>query len=294
MSKEIFKALLRIKDKTIKKFKQSAMSNQVLVSVGLILVIAIIFLGAFASFVSPYSPLELGEDKLSPPTTVHPLGTDNLGRDVFSRIAHGTKISLLVAASAISVSLVLGAGLGTVSGYFGGFIDRVIGLSMDALFTFPVIILALAVSVMLGPGVTNTAIAVGIALIPSYYRVTRSLVLSIKERGFIEGTKAIGAGDFHMIIRHILPNCLSSLAVLTSFNIAEAIISVAGLGFLGLGIQQPTPEWGADLKIGREVLAAGAWWPSLFPGLLIFVMVLGINLLSEGVNAMFKVGITRR
>lgn len=277
-----------------RKFKQSTKSDRVLVSVGLVLVVGVILLGVFASYVSPHGPYDMGENRLAPPSGQNLLGTDYLGRDILSRIAYGTRISLLVAALAASVSLVLGAGLGLFSGYFGGHLDRVIGLMMDALYSFPVIVLAIMMAVMLGPGVTNTAIGVGIALTPSYYRVTRSLVLSVKERGFIEGVRAIGAGDLYTMGHHILPNCLPSLAVLASFNMAEGIISVAGLGFIGLGVQQPTPEWGADLKIGRDVLAYGAWWVSLFPGLMILVMVLGVNMLSEGANALFKLGVRRR
>ena len=277
-----------------RKFKQSQKSDKVLVSAGLVLVLGVIILGIFAAFVSPYGPIDMSQSTLSPPSTAHLLGTDYLGRDILSRIAYGTRISLLVAALAASVSLILGAGLGLFSGYFGGNMDRVIGLMMDALYSFPVIVLAIMMAVMLGPGVTNTAIGVGIALTPSYYRVTRSLVLSVKERGFIEGVRAIGAGDVYTMSRHILPNCFASLAVLASFNMAEGIISVAGLGFIGLGVQQPTPEWGADLKMGRDVLAYGAWWVSLFPGLMILVMVLGVNMLSEGANALFKLGVRKR
>ena len=251
-------------------------------------------LGVFASFASPYGPYELSQTRLGPPSTAHLLGTDYLGRDILSRMAYGTRISLLVAALAASVSLILGAGLGLFSGYFGGNLERVIGLVMDALYAFPVIVLAIMMAVMLGPGVTSTAIGVGVALTPSYYRVTRSLVLSFKNRGFIEGVRAIGAGDLYIMSHHILPNCLPSLVVLASFNMAEGIISVAGLGFIGLGVQQPTPEWGADLKIGRDVLAYGAWWVSLFPGLMILIMVLGVNILTEGINALFKLGVRRR
>lgn len=277
-----------------RKFKQSSKSDKLLVSAGLVLVLGMILLGLFASFVSPYGPYEMSQSRLSPPSTEHLFGTDYLGRDILSRMAYGTRISLLVAAVAASVSLILGASLGLFSGYFGGNMDRVIGLTMDALYSFPVIVLAIMMTIMLGPGVTSTAIGVGIALTPSYYRVTRSFVLSIKERGFIEGVRAIGAGDLHIMSRHILPNALPSLAVLASFNMAEGIISVAGLGFLGLGVQQPTPEWGADLKMGRDVLAYGAWWVSVFPGLMILAMVLGVNMLSEGVNSLFKLGVRRR
>jgi len=294
VSKARVKTVLRAKDQLVQKFKQAQRSDQVLVLFGLVLVLSIIFLGVFASVISPYSPTEMGDDRLSPPSTTHLMGTDYLGRDVFSRILYGTRVSLVVAVLAISLSLAIGAGLGSLSGYFGGHVDRVIGVFMDALYSFPVIILALVMAFALGTGVEKTAIAVGIALVPSNYRLTRSLVLSVKERGFIEGVKAIGAGNFYVITRHILPNCLSSLAVLTSFNIAEGIISVAGLGFIGLGIQQPTPEWGGDLKIGRDVLAVGAWWVSVFPGLMIFLMVVGINSLAEGINAMFKIGVERR
>lgn len=281
-------------DLIVRKFTQSPRSNKFLLSIGLVLVLGVILMGIFAGYLSSFGPIEMSPIGLAPPGAQHLLGTDYLGRDILSRIAYGTRISLLVAALATSVSLLLGSGLGLVSGYFGRHLDRVIGLMMDALYSFPVIVLAILMAVMLGPGVTNTAIGVGIALTPSFYRVARSLVLSIKERGFIESVKAIGASDFYIIRHHILPNTLPSLAVIASFNMAEGIISVAGLGFIGLGVQQPTPEWGADLKLGRDVLSSGAWWVSLFPGLMILVMVLGVNMLTEGINALFKLGVKRR
>jgi len=297
MSAAVVRSGIRIKDRIhagYKKFKQSKRSDRMLVLVGLVIVIGIIFLGALGTLLTPYSPYTMAPSTLSPPSIQHPFGTDILGRDVFSRIVYGTRISLMVAGLATFLSIGLGILSGSLSGFFGGPIDQVLSLVMDALFSFPTVILALAISFALGTGVVNTAIAVGIASAPLSYRTVRSLVLSVKEHGFIEASKAIGAGDLYIITRHVLPNTLSSLSVLASFTVAQSIVNVASLGFLGLGVQQPTPEWGADINMNQGVLSIGVWWAPIFPALMIFFFALGVNSLAEGINAMFKTEIERR
>jgi len=219
---------------------------------------------------------------LSPPSKEHLMGTDSLGRDIFSRILYGGRTSISIALLSVFLSFIVGTPLGSISGFIGGKLDRILSIIMDSLYAFPVIILALLIATMLGPGISNTSIAIAAASVPSYYRVIRSITLSLKERTFIEAEKSMGASDRYIILHHILPHSMSEIIVLMTFGMADAILSVAGLGFIGLGIPPPTPEWGTDLSGGREVLLVGAWWVTTFPGLIIFATILGFNLLGEG------------
>ncbi|MCX5974529.1 MAG: ABC transporter permease [Coprothermobacterota bacterium] len=223
-------------------------------------------------------------EKLLPPSWAHPFGTDQLGRDVFRRVAHGAPISLQVGLVAVALGLGVGSVLGMIAGFLRGWVDSVIMRLMDILLAFPATLLAIGIVAARGPGLGNTMIAIGIVSIPGYARIARSMVLSLREREFVSAAQAIGAGPFRVLFRHILPNGLSPLVVQATLNIATAVLEAAALGFLGLGAQPPQPEWGAMLSDSYKFLTVGAWWPVLFPGLAIMLTVLGFNLLGDGLR----------
>ncbi len=223
-------------------------------------------------------------EKLQPPSWAHPFGTDQLGRDVLRRVAHGAPISLQVGLTAVALGLAVGSVLGMIAGFLRGWVDSVIMRLMDILLAFPATLLAIGIVAARGPGLGNTMIAIGIVSIPGYARIARSMVLSLREREFVSAAQAIGAGPFRVLFRHILPNGLSPLVVQATLNIATAVLEAAALGFLGLGAQPPQPEWGAMLSDSYKFLTVGAWWPVLFPGLAIMLTVLGFNLLGDGLR----------
>ena len=274
-----------------KSFKSSSSSTRVMIIVGGAICICLVFLMVFSKYITPYGPYAFSEDILSPPSWKHLMGTDRLGRDLFSRILVGTYYSLSIAFIAVAISLVVGTFLGATSGYVGGLIDTVLSSIMDALWVFPTFVLALLVALVMGPGLINTALAVSIVAIPLFFRVIRSQTLSLKERAFIEAEKIMNAKSLYIIRRHILPFYISSLLVLSSLRLARVILAVSGLGFLGLGLPPPIPEWGTELALGRFELLGGAWWMTVFPGLMILIAILGFNLLGEGLNDIIKSGL---
>lgn len=245
---------------------------------------------AIPDFVTPYSPYQFSNSLLSPPTGTHLWGTDALGRDVLSRSIAGSQSSLIVAFSSVLLSLLLGAPFGAISGYYGGWVDRVTTMIMDAWWAFPTIVFAIMIAVMLGPSALNTALAVGVAAAPSFFRVVRSLTLPMKELPFIEAERCIGSKNSRIIFHHIFPNTIPSILVLATLGVGRAILSVSGLGFLGVGIPPPVPEWGTDLGAARAALVSGAWWASAFPGVMILITVIGFNLLGEGLRALVTPG----
>jgi ABC-type dipeptide/oligopeptide/nickel transport system permease subunit len=250
------------------------------------------FLVFFSGFVGPYDPqLRFATAVQSPPSIQHVFGTDALGRDVLSRVLSGAKYSISVAFLAVVESLCAGATLGAASGYFGGKIDRAALMGIDALYSFPYLILALLILVMLGPGISNTAIAIAVPLLTQYYRLVRSITLELKERTFIEAERALGASSGYILLTHMLPSYVPTLVVMVSLTIARSIITVSSLDFLGLGIQPPAPEWGTDMALARIYIPNGVWWTTLFPGLAIFLVVTGFSLLAESLDVVLK---TRR
>jgi peptide/nickel transport system permease protein len=253
-------------------------------SLDLVLIIFVLF----GSYIVPYDPLEFSDDLLQPPTSKHLMGTDLLGRDLLSRLIAGSKYSLGVSLIAVGVSLSIGLALGSISGFFGGPVDKVLMLIMDSLYVFPGFIFVLIMAVVLGPGIWQTAIAVSFGRIPSNFRMIRSITLSIKERGFIEAEKVLGASNMHIIINHIAPFYMSILFVTVSLGLARGTLAISGLGFLGLGIPPPTPEWGTELAMGRQFLLRGAWWGVVFPGFFVLIAMLGFNLLSEGLDTILN------
>jgi peptide/nickel transport system permease protein len=270
------------------QFELAPRSAQIVTIAGTIICGGLILLVLFGEQLSPYGPQQMIAEILLPPSSKYLMGTDMLGRDVFSRVISGAKWSVSVSFIAVSMSLVIGSTLGAFSGYFGSYLDRLLMVTMDAVYIFPSFVLAVLIAAVMGAGIGTSSLAVAIVMIPTFYRIIRSITLTIKESGFIEAERAIGASGQYVIANHIAPFYLSSLFVLISLGAAQAILITSGLGFLGLGIPPPIPEWGTDLAAGRSYLMSGTWWLTVFPGIMIFLAVLGFNLLSEGLEAVLN------
>jgi peptide/nickel transport system permease protein len=252
--------------------------------VGLVIVGTLVVLALAADVLAPYSAI--GVDPLAalePPSAKHLMGTDQYGRDVLSRVLVGSRLTLAVGPAAIAISLAVGLLGGVVAGYAGGRLDAVIMRLVDVMLAFPGVLLALGAIAILGVGLGNVTIAIGIAYIPNFTRLIRASVVTAKQNLYVEASRAIGAPTLYVMSRHILPNIMAPVLVLTSSAIAWAILTGAALNFLGLGSQPPTPEWGLDLSEGRTHLAT-AWWVTAFPGLGIMLAVLGANLLGDGLR----------
>ena len=222
-------------------------------------------------------------NSLEPPSIKDPLGTDELGRSILGRIIYGSRISLVIAVGVVFVGLICGIPLGLVSGYYGGKIDFIIQRATDAMLAFPGVLLALALVAVLGVGIKNTVISIGVSMIPLYIRLVRGCVLSIREEVYVEAARAVGTRDANILLRHILPNVMVPITVQTSLSMGTAILFAAGLGFLGIGVQPPTPEWGAMLGSARSYLFH-APHVATFPGIAIFLAVLSFNLLGDGLR----------
>lgn len=230
---------------------------------------------------SKYPGLEVVGEKLG---TRFSLGTDNLGRDIVSRLIWGARTVLSVALASALFSSTIGIILGLISGFVSGFLDRVISLVMDSLYSFPGLLLAIAMVAMLGPGLINVAIAVSVIYVPTFFRVVRGQVLSIKEELYIEAAQSLGAKSFSLLTRYIFPNVIPSVVVVFSLNVADAILTEAGLSFIGLGLPPDIPDWGYDLSKGHSYLVAGHWWMITFPGIMITLVAVGFSLLGEGLS----------
>lgn len=249
------------------------------------IILAVLLLAAVgAPQLTPYDPLTMRpEERLQPPNRHHVFGTDVFGRDLFTRILYGSRISLRTGVISITLAVALGVPLGLTSGYYGGVVDRLLMRLVDLMLTFPGILLALVIIAILGPNLLNAMLAVGISASPTYARVVRASVLAAREQVYVDAARAIGCRDGRIMVRHILPNTVAPIIVLGTLGVAGAIISAAALSYLGLGAQPPTPEWGALLSEGRNYLRV-AWWMTAFPGLAIMVSVLSINLLGDGLR----------
>jgi peptide/nickel transport system permease protein len=223
-------------------------------------------------------------DAIQRPSAQHLMGTDDLGRDVLGRAIYGSRVSLAVGIIAVSIGLITGIVLGMIAGYTGGWADLLILRVIDALLAFPALLLAIAITSALGPNLRNTMIAIGIVAIPVYTRLTRGQVLQAKEREYIEAARTAGASQARIAFRHILPNILNPLIVQASLSIAFAILAEASLSFLGLGVQPPTPTWGADINHARAYLSNGFWWMSVGPGVAILLTVFSFNLLGDSIR----------
>ena len=252
--------------------------------VGLVLLSIVVGMAVLADYLAPHDPLEQDIiNRLKPPSLEHPMGTDEFGRDVFSRVVYGARISLMVGLVTVALATAVGVPLGLVSGYFGGLPDNTIMRAMDVLLAFPGYLLALAVVSILGPSLMNAMIAVAIFLIPVYARTVRGIVLSVKNLEYVEAARIMGASHLAIIKDHILLNVIPEVLVLSTFNIANSILIASALSFLGLGAQPPTPEWGAMVSSSRHYLMI-APWASLFPGTMILIAVLAFNLVGDALN----------
>ena len=252
--------------------------------VGLIIVVFIVLLAIFPGVVSPYDPDELNmKSALEPPSLEHLFGTDRYGRDIFSRVIYGTRVSMGVAFSSVAIALLIGSLLGIVSGYFGGAWDIVISRVMDIIFSFPMLLLAIALAAMMGPGTENAIRAIAIVNIPFFARVVRGSTLAVREQEYVQAAHVVGAKHGRIIFRHISPNVASPLIVQTSVTIAYAILTEASLSYLGLGTEILTPTWGNILNEGRTYLEQ-APWISIFSGMAIMVAVLAFNLVGDGLR----------
>jgi peptide/nickel transport system permease protein len=258
-----------------------------LVVFGAVIVVSIVIMTLLSPWISPYDPstkgINVGEP-LMPPNRRFPFGTNDLGQDMFSRVISGGSIMLQVALLSVLMCLAIGVPIGLFSPYIGGVVDRIICLVMDSIYAFPGLILAIAIAAMLGRGVTNMSLSIAVVYVPSYFRVIRSQVLSIKEMSYVEAARSIGAKSRTILFSYILPNVVSSIVVIATVNFADAILTAAGLTFIGLGVEVDVPDWGWDLTNGRRLLPSGAWWVIAFPGLLIILLALGFTLMGEGLS----------
>jgi ABC-type dipeptide/oligopeptide/nickel transport system permease subunit len=251
---------------------------------GAALVLGFLILAIFAPQIAPHDPYKFSlRNKLLPPSSLYPLGTDELGRDILSRIIHGTRVSLMMAVISVAIGFALGTPIGAISGFYGGLFDILVQRLVDILMAFPGILLAIVVVAILGPGLWNAMLAVGITFIPTYVRIVRGAVLELRDKEFVEAAKALGATGARIIWRHIFPNCVAPIIVLSTLQMASAILWASGLGYLGLGAQPPTPEWGTMLGRSQTYVRV-APHVAIFPGLAIALAVLGFNLLGDGLR----------
>lgn len=264
-------------------FIKSVLRNR-LAAIGTVIVVLLVVAAVFAPWIAPFAPeQQLPTEALQGPSATHLFGTDNIGRDIFSRVVFGTRVSLIVGISSMVFSTVFGVLIGLASGYYGGRMDTVLMRAMDALLAFPAILLAIFIVAVLGPSLLNAILAVGVVYTPTFARLVRAGALSIREKEYLEAARAIGAGDLHIMIHAILRNSLSPIIVQFSLGVGYAILVEASLSFLGLGVQPPTPAWGSMLGAGRNYMAFAPWLTT-FPGLAIFVTVLGFNFVGDGLR----------
>ena len=254
--------------------------------VGLAIIILLALAAIFADVIADYETKVVAQNianRLKGPSAEHWFGTDEFGRDIFARMVHGSRVSLVVGLISVSVSLVAGGTLGAFAGFYGGGVDNVIMRVMDIFLAVPSILLAITIVAALGPNLVNVMLAIGISGTPGFARIVRAAVMSVKDQEFVEASRAIGASNATIIFREIIPNCLAPIIVQSTLSVASAILSTASLSFIGLGVQPPDPEWGAMLSSGRNFLR-DAVHLTLFPGLAIVVTILALNLLGDGLR----------
>jgi peptide/nickel transport system permease protein len=250
---------------------------------GLIVLGIFVLFAFFGPWLAPHDPNAMLFDMLVPPSLEFPLGTDDLGRDLFSRVIYGTQISLFVGVSTVAIALVFGVALGLVAGYFGGWLDYVIMRYIDLQWAFPNFIIAVYLVAVFGAGLLNVIIAISLAFLDDFARIARSMVLTIKEEQYVDAARVSGASSFRILSRHILPNAMAPIIVQATVSISYAILGEASLSFLGLGVEADTPTWGLILADGRSFISR-AWWLGLFPGAAIMLTVLSINFLGDGLR----------
>lgn len=251
---------------------------------GLVIITAIIFMAIFADVIAPYAYDKPDYDAIFEyPSAEHWMGTDDLGRDIFSRVIYGTRVSLVIALMSVTISITCGVALGVTAAYFGGAYETVVMRLLDGFMAIPSLLLAISISSALGSGQLQTAIAIAISNIPTFARVSRASVMTVKESEFVEAARSIGARSKRIMLKHILPNALAPIFVQATLNIVNAILTIAMLSFIGLGIEPPTPEWGSMLSQGRAYIRD--FWPIVtFPGVMIMVTVISFNMLGDGLR----------
>jgi len=251
---------------------------------GLVIILGLVITAILAPYVAPYDPLRTKPlERLEPPSKLHLLGTDQLGRDILSRLLYGARISLRIAIIVAALAGSVGTLIGILCGYFGGRVDNLLMRVTDIFMAFPQLILAMAISSALGPSLENVIIAISMTEWTFFARLARSRAIAVREEDYVEAARAMGAGRWRILFRHVLPMSLSPVIVQATLEMGGIIRTAASLGFLGLGAQPPTPEWGVMVTAGRNYLP-GQWWVSTFPGLAIFITVLGFNLLGDGIR----------
>ena len=250
-------------------------------------IIILLLSSMFAPYLAPHDPIAIGPAELQPPTPEHPFGTDQVGRDILSRVIYGSRLSLLIAAGVIVLTLMIGLPVGTLAAMTGGWIDEILMRLTDVFFAFPYLILAMAIIATLGTGTTSLILALGVVWWPSYARMIRGMVLSIKERPFIEAAYVVGNSKPGAVIRHILPHTAEELSVRISLDVGNVILIATGLSFLGLGTQPPIPEWGSMLGEARPYILSG-WWLSFFPGMVIVLAVLSFSLFGDALQDLLR------
>jgi len=250
---------------------------------GAIIVLATVLIAIFAPLIAPYEPSSQGAIRLLGPSREHLMGTDELGRDTFSRIVYGSRVSLQVGILAVAISLIVGGIMGLLAGYFGRWVDTWTMRLVDIMFAFPGIVLAIVISGLLGPSRRNAMIAIGVIYAPAFARVVRGSVLAVKGEVYMEAARVLGASNWRLIKQHVIPNVLAPMIVLTTLYLSSAILSEAALSFLGLGTQPPEPTWGGMLNIARTYMEISPWM-AIFPGLAIAILVLGFNFLGDGLR----------
>jgi peptide/nickel transport system permease protein len=257
--------------------------------IGAAIVAAIAIMTATSPWIRPYDPILINVGPiLSPPSAQFPLGTNHLGQDMLSRVYSGGAIMFQVAVLSVIVCLVVGVPIGLFASYLGGYTDKVASLVMDSIYAFPGLVLAIAIAAMLGPGVVNMALSIAVVYVPSYFRIIRSQVLTIKELPYVEAATIMGAKSRTTLFRYILPNVIPSIVAVATINFADAVLTSAGLTFVGLGLPVSTPDWGWDLTYGRRLLPSGAWWVIAFPGLMVVLLALGFTMMGEGLSELFN------
>ncbi|HEU5190856.1 MAG TPA: ABC transporter permease [Methylomirabilota bacterium] len=252
--------------------------------VGAALVGLFILVAALAPLLSPYDPVATDfAEVLTPPSAKHLFGTDDIGRDILSRVIYGSRVSMQAGLFTVAVALSIGLPLGLIAGYVGGRVDNLLMRALEVVLSFPGLVLALGITAVLGPKLIHALFAIGVVFVPNFARLIRAQVLTVKENDFVAAARALGASDGRLVILHILPNCLAPLLVQSSFSVAFGILTESALSFLGMGTQPPTPSWGIMLSMGRGYLEQAPWLGA-FPGAAIFLTVLGFNLLGDGIR----------
>ena len=254
----------------------------------LVVIMVILLLAIFAPFVTPYADQGLGatniQDKLLPPSLAHPFGTDELGRDVLTRVLFGARTALIAGLSIVAIGVVVGTMLGATAGYLGGWLDEAIMRVTDVFLAFPPLLLAMTVAVVLQPSLENAILAISITWWPWYARIARGQAVSVRERKYVKAARGIGVGHPAVVVRHILPNITTPITVQAMLDLGAAILTVTALGFVGLGVPQPTADWGAMISEGRIYVQTGRWWVPTFPGLALFVTIMAFNLVGDAIH----------